>query len=81
MSVDIACVLAGDAVRVWHEGSDDRLKRALTQQGITKFQAQDALAETGDAIILVRPDIVIDAPALRALIDSSGVVLLHFENG
>ena len=66
----------GNAVRVWHEASDDRLKRAVAQQGITRFLKQQELAGYSGNIILVRPDIVIDAPALKALIDSPGVVLL-----
>jgi phosphatidylglycerophosphate synthase len=74
--VTLACVLGGDAVRVWHEASDDRLKRALTQQGITEFVNQGELADCSGNIILTRPDTVIDAPALRALMDSPGVVLL-----
>ena len=74
--VTIACVLDGDAVRVWHEASNDRLKRALAQQGITRFLKQEDLADCSGNIILIRPDIVIDAPALKALMDSPGVVLL-----
>ena len=74
--VTIACILDGDGVRVWHESSDDRLKRALAQQGITRFLKQEELTDYSGGIILIRPDIVIDAPALRALIDSPGVVLL-----
>lgn len=74
--VTIACILDGDAVCIWHEASNDRLKRALAQQGITRFVTQDELANCSDHIILIRPDIVIDAPALKAIIDRPGVVLL-----
>ena len=74
--VTSACILDGGAVRVWHEASDDRLKRALAQQGITRFLKQDELTEVSGGIILIRPDIVIDGPALRALMDCPGVVLL-----
>lgn len=71
-----AYILDGGAVRVWHEASDDRLKRALAQQGITRFLKQDELTEVSGGIILIRPDIVIDGPALKALMDCPGVVLL-----
>ncbi|MDA1324716.1 MAG: CDP-alcohol phosphatidyltransferase family protein [Proteobacteria bacterium] len=74
--VSTACILDGDAVRVWHEASDERLKRALAQQGISRFLKQEELTDISYDIILVRPDTVIDAPALKALIDSPGVVLL-----
>ena len=74
--VTSAYILDGGAVRVWHEASDDRLKRALAQQGITRFLKQDELTEVSGGIILIRPDIVIDGPALRALMDCPGVVLL-----
>jgi phosphatidylglycerophosphate synthase len=76
MSVDVACILEGEAVHVWHERSDDRLVRALSQQGVSRFLKQDDLPGNSDEIILIRPDIVIDAPALKALVDSSDVVLL-----
>lgn len=72
----IACILGGTAVRVWHEASSDRLKRALAQQGITRFLNKDELSDCSGNIILIRPDAVIDAPALKALIDNLGVVLL-----
>ena len=72
----IACILDGEAVRVWHEASDARLKRALAQQGITRFLTQEELTDFTGGIILMRPDIVIDLPALTALMDSPGVVLL-----
>ena len=74
--VTSACILDGGAVRVWHEASDDRLKRALAQQGITRFLKQDELTEVSGGIILIRPDIVIDGRALKALMDCPGVVLL-----
>jgi len=74
--VTSACILDGGAVRVWHEASDDRLKRALAQQGITRFLKQDELTEVSGGIILIRPDTVIDGPALKALMDCPGVVLL-----
>ena len=74
--VTSAYILDGGAVRVWHEASDDRLKRALAQQGITRFLKQDELTEVSGGIILIRPDIVIDGPALKALMDCPGVVLL-----
>jgi phosphatidylglycerophosphate synthase len=74
--VTSAYILDGGAVRVWHEASDDRLKRALAQQGITRFLKQDELTEVSGGIVLIRPDIVIDGPALRALMDCPGVVLL-----
>ena len=74
--VTSAYILDGGAVRVWHEASDDRLKRALALQGITRFLKQDELTEVSGGIVLIRPDIVIDGPALRALMDCPGVVLL-----
>jgi len=74
--VTSACILDGGAVSVWHEASDDRLKRALAQQGITRFLKQDELTKVSGGIILIRPDIVIDGPALKALMDCPGVVLL-----
>lgn len=77
----LACVLDGPAVRVWHEASDARLIRALSQQGITRIVAQEALDGLSGQVILLRPDIVIDAPALKALIDSPGVILLSSEPG
>jgi len=74
--VSSACILDGEAVRIWHEASNDRLKRALAQQGITRFLKQGELAGHAGAVLVIRPDIVIDAPALKSLVDSPGVVLL-----
>lgn len=71
-----ACILDGDAVRVWHEASDDRLKRSLTQQGINRFLTREELHGFDGGVLLFRPDCVIDGPAIRSLIDRPGVVLL-----
>jgi len=76
MPVTTASILEGPAVCVWHEASNDRLVRALTQQGVTRFLEPDELSECRDTVIIVRPDVVIDAPALKALFDKAGVVLL-----
>ena len=48
--VSTACILDGDAVRVWHEASDERLKRALAQQGISRFLKQEDLTDSLECI-------------------------------
>ena len=76
-----ACVLDGPTVRVWHEASGERLNRMLVQQDITRIIGSDALATLSGQVVLLRPDAVIDVPALKALIDSPGVVLLSSGSG
>jgi len=71
-----ACIMSGGTLPVWFEESGDRLRRSLAKLGIDRFVSPDDLAGYPGRVILVRPDAVIDAPALDALAKTEGVVLL-----
>jgi hypothetical protein len=72
----VACILGGASPQVWCDSAAGRLRRGLSRIGITDFIGEDALAETREAVLLLRGDAVIDGPLLQALPTAPGAVLL-----
>ena len=70
------CIVGGVSLPIWFEASHDRLRRSVAKRGIDHFVRPEDLGDYQGNVILVRPDAVIDAPALDALIKAEGAVLL-----
>ena len=72
---DSAIILAGKGFPVWYESTQERLKRALSSYGIKNFIEQHSAVLDDRSVIVVRPDVVIDGPALQALVETPNVIL------
>lgn len=69
-------ILGRSQIEIWGEASDDRLRRSFEKIGLDRFLNEvEAQAYSGD-IVLVRADIVLDAPVLNALANTRDIVLV-----
>jgi len=61
---------------VWCGSAADRLRRGLSRAGVEEVIEEAALDGLSEPAILLRADVVIDAPLLQALLRAPGAVLL-----
>jgi phosphatidylglycerophosphate synthase len=68
--------IVGDCpLRIWNEVPAKRLEKAFAKAGITDLLTEDDLASHPGPAIVVRADVVLDAPVVAALAERPGILL------
>ena len=71
----VACIVGVSSLNVWGEPVADRMRRSLIKANVERFIDEDALDTHIGDVLLVRADVVLDAPVIAALVERPGVVL------
>jgi phosphatidylglycerophosphate synthase len=77
----VLCFVGDSALRLWGMTPVERLKRAFARHRITRIVGVDDLPDISGPVIVLRADIVLDAPLVTALDESSELLLLGKDNG
>ncbi len=77
---EVALLIVGECdAKIWGRRPQDRLIRGFARAGVNRVLAEEDAVGVVDHVVLVRADIVLDAPVVAALARSRGVVLLSGE--
>ena len=76
-----AAIIGDCALEIWNEIPRARLVRALARLGVTQILRSSELEDHKGPLLLFRADTVFDAPVLKALIETPGVVLTGSTEG
>ncbi len=71
-----ACIVGGNDSQVWCDSAANRLRRSVARLGLERVVTEADLPGQEGAVVLLRPDCVIDGPLLKALLEAPGAVLL-----
>jgi phosphatidylglycerophosphate synthase len=76
VTVEPSLAIVGDCPhQIWNEQPSKRLEKAFAKAGISEVLTQDHLSAHPGPVIIVRGDVVLDAPVVSALVDQPGIIL------